>query len=478
MNRQVDVKALVSHIVRGDGLDKCRICMGDTTEGQVYLGDTVMMDGERPVTLAELLEIITGIEIAEDSGLPPGLCRPCSEDAIAAAHFRQLATFSHQHWTKAVDSLTQIHDPEDDHRTYYVFYNNGEMLIREEFRKISIEEAVLRLNEKPAKAAKNMRLKRSYKYTRSVGKCQCPDCGKDFTVAYNLNVHLKNTMKRACVRCGLVMEREKLADHLAKVHLCLYADCDICFKLFSDEKLLQQHYMSHHNRYSFNCQICGRGYTSDRALRAHMYAHTLFHCFPCNVSFENRRCYKHHQKKCKSARPVASSFTCDDYARTPVATSFICDHCGHVYNKKPSLRIHIIQKHLHVLPYVCETCGKRTSTLAHLRSHEAVHTTERKLYKCACGAEMRTELGYLLHQRIHTGEKPYECEECGDRFLSASRRLDHIKRRHRSTKDMPHGCDICQARFIRPFELKKHYSSVHDSVVQVMPAKKRLRRQV
>lgn len=65
MNLQVNVKALISHIVKGDGQDKCRICMGDTSEGQVYLGDTVMMDGERPVTLAELLETITGVEVSE-----------------------------------------------------------------------------------------------------------------------------------------------------------------------------------------------------------------------------------------------------------------------------------------------------------------------------------------------------------------------------------------------------------------------------
>lgn len=63
MSREIDVKALVSHLVRGDGADKCRICMGDTSEGQVYLGDTVMMDGEKPVTLAELLEVITGVEV-------------------------------------------------------------------------------------------------------------------------------------------------------------------------------------------------------------------------------------------------------------------------------------------------------------------------------------------------------------------------------------------------------------------------------
>lgn len=63
MNRQVDVKALISHIVRGDGADRCRICMGDTTEGQVLLEDTVMLDGDRPITLAELLETLTGVEV-------------------------------------------------------------------------------------------------------------------------------------------------------------------------------------------------------------------------------------------------------------------------------------------------------------------------------------------------------------------------------------------------------------------------------
>lgn len=59
----MDIKSLVSHIVRGDGLDKCRICMGDTSQGQVYLTDTVMMDGDKAVTLSELLEVTTGVEV-------------------------------------------------------------------------------------------------------------------------------------------------------------------------------------------------------------------------------------------------------------------------------------------------------------------------------------------------------------------------------------------------------------------------------
>lgn len=69
MSRQVDVKAIVSHIVRGDGADKCRICMGDTSEGQVFLGDSVLLDGNRAVTLAELLETITGVEVSHSKSL-------------------------------------------------------------------------------------------------------------------------------------------------------------------------------------------------------------------------------------------------------------------------------------------------------------------------------------------------------------------------------------------------------------------------
>lgn len=64
MTRQVDIKALISHIVKGDGLDKCRVCMGDTSQGQVHLTDTVMMDGDKAVTLSELLEVITGVEVS------------------------------------------------------------------------------------------------------------------------------------------------------------------------------------------------------------------------------------------------------------------------------------------------------------------------------------------------------------------------------------------------------------------------------
>ncbi|XP_037299271.1 oocyte zinc finger protein XlCOF6 isoform X2 [Manduca sexta] len=459
MSRQVDVKALVSHIVRGDGADKCRICMGDTAEGQVFLGDTVMMDGDKAVTLAELLELITGVEVGEEPALPQGLCRSCSEQAMAAVRYRQLCLQSNQQWRDATVCLAQIHAAADEDKTFFVLYNGRMMIIKDQVARIPNEtEAVKRINLRftdPEVDRPPKRVKRSFPPV----SCQCPDCDKSFSNTEFLNFHLKTSLKRACQVCGVVMPKKNLAKHLQEKHNVSVVECSVCHSNFDTHQQLDQHNATAHGPDTFSCHCCGSGFSNHRALRAHMYSHTLFHCNACGASFENRKCYKYHQKQCK--RPGG-----------PQEDVFICDYCNIEYNRKPSLRIHMIQKHLNINPYVCQVCGKRASTMAHLKSHMKTHNATRSVFQCHCGAKMRTEVGYQLHQRIHSGERPYECETCGDRFLSASRRLDHIKRRHRGTADMPHACYKCSATFIRPWELRKHFVTVHNDVME-QPVKPR-----
>ncbi|XP_013195736.1 zinc finger protein 624 isoform X2 [Amyelois transitella] len=462
MPREIDVKALVSHIVLGNGMDKCRICMGDTTEGQVHLGDTVMTDGERPVTLSELLEIITGVEVDEQCGAPNGICKTCVHDAMVAISFRRLVHDSAGHWDNIASSLTELHNATKEDKAFYVFYTpdcKSTTIIKDQAKSVkNTDEALLRLVE--------FRDKKPKRVKKMTFDCSCPDCGKKFTKPLLLNKHLKNTLKRICNRCGKLMPKSKLAQHMSKYHDIEVFDCNICHKLFDEENRVTEHYLKCHDNKSIHCDTCKMGFDSARSLNGHTYSHSLFHCKNCSKSFENLKCFSYHQEKCSSAKVV----------KTHDNIKYTCDYCGLSYDKKPSLRVHIIHKHLNVLPYVCELCGKRTSTIGHLRSHEAIHTQKRKIYECYCGARLRTEVGYQMHQRIHTGEKPYECEECGDKFLSASRRLDHIKRRHRSTQEMPHGCDKCHARFVRPFELKKHYLSVHYACIDVAPAPRAVRR--
>ncbi|XP_026756785.2 zinc finger protein 431-like [Galleria mellonella] len=406
-------------------------------------------------------------QMEEQPGLPKGICRGCTAHTIAAISFKDLCNTSKRLWNDAADYLSLIDGATDEDKAFYVFYNADRTLIRDQTERVSSKErAVQKLNTKFLTDKKKKpyapRVKRS---NGVVVPCRCSDCGKRFSDPVYMNLHLMNTSKRICTECYMIIPKTKLAQHLATAHGKWVHDCKICHKLFDTKDGLSQHVYEHHDDKGYPCKVCGISFANERALSAHMYSHSLFHCNTCRRSFENRKCYKYHLKQCSFPKE-SSQYT----------KQYICDYCNSSYTKKPSLRIHIIQKHLNVLPYICQICGKRTSTVAHLKSHQSVHTNVRKIYECYCGARLRTELGYNLHQRIHTGERPYECKECGEKFLSASRRLDHIKRRHRSTQEMPHGCDKCHARFVRPFELKKHYLSVHYAHIEVTPATRGVRK--
>ena len=119
--------------------------------------------------------------------------------------------------------------------------------------------------------------------------------------------------------------------------------------------------------------------------------------------------------------------------------------------------------HTGVRPYSCDICHRSFVASCDLKSHERIHTihTGEKPYACStCGKSFARNNHCKSHEMIHMTVKPYACSTCGKMFTQNSdlKRHDRI---HTGVK--PYACSTCGNMFTRSGDLKSH-ERIHTGV--------------
>jgi len=115
------------------------------------------------------------------------------------------------------------------------------------------------------------------------------------------------------------------------------------------------------------------------------------------------------------------------------------------------------------LPYLCDSCPKSFPTKTLLSNHrQEKHTAMKKQHPCRfCGKMFTTRSILRVHERGHTGEKPFACDLCEFRATSVKRVTAHKKRQHEN-RPKNEVCEICGKGFLLRYQLKEHLNTHAD----------------